>query len=344
MEGDKARALLARPWVQAHLTDARRALVQIDDTLYRIPLTDDNHCVFLGADRRCLIEQHEGLALKPAECQKFPFAPVQLAGGQSHYDTSAACKRVAEQLILAFRPIVPREDEPSALERGELAADEVDVALPDRIAVGMFRHMSQSDYQAWQQTLQAVLSEPDRSTEEALGHAWRQLRQQIGQSDRVPSFLLAHTSPMLAFFLRKPYGTVSWVQLLHGKHYQDLRVFGGFSVPVDKIRHVPWSRVHDAHVNAYLYQLLTRKVLLTRGGSVSSLMGMAMLAVMLIRWHAAVLAALRDETEVLLEDVTVAIRLVERYYTGHQPHFLQWFSSRWRGGLLRRLLLRGWGG
>ena len=52
--------------------------------------------------------------------------------------------------------------------------------------------------------------------------------------------------------------------------------------------------------------------------------------------YSGALAVLEDE--VLMDDahVATAIRLVERYYTGHQPRFFHWFLSHWRGALLGR--------
>src|SRR5690606_6458844 len=139
----------------ARLSEANRELVKVTDALYRLPLTDENVCVFLGDDRRCMVEAHEGLSLKPEECQRFPFAAVRLPDGTAAHDTSASCKRIAETLLLAFQPILPRDaDEGQVLARDEKAGDIE--RLPPRIYRGVFRRATLADYQLYLARLKAI--------------------------------------------------------------------------------------------------------------------------------------------------------------------------------------------
>jgi hypothetical protein len=78
-----------------------------------------------------------------------------------------------------------------------------------------------------------------------------------------------------------------------------------------------------------------------RGQSLLSLWSMAVCAWLLLRWYAIMLTALRfsiqpseASCQVLGPEVSLAIRLVERYYTGHQPRFMQWFCKRFQAELL----------
>src|ERR1043166_7534085 len=83
LEADKARILLDRSWVRERLAATRRALKPMTADLYRISPTDQNMGVFLGEDRRCLVEVREGAALKPKECRRFPFAAVKMPASDS---------------------------------------------------------------------------------------------------------------------------------------------------------------------------------------------------------------------------------------------------------------------
>lgn len=341
IEAEKAKVLLTREWVQERLNETRREVVSVSAKTYRLPLSDENVCVFLGADRRCLIEVNEGLTLKPSECQKFPFASVRLPNGQTKHDTSAACKHIAEKLLLAFQPILPRSEDEQPCEDVE--------SFPKRIHLNLFRTADWSKgSQHWAEALRTIFTNQDCSSEQAVQQAAQLIYNWSQGKNKAPR----QTSIRFAFwftnyFLRKPYGTWSWVSLLRGRQYDDPRLFGS---PVDlhAIKTIPWTHSYDHHVNAFLYNLLNRKRMLARGASLTGLLAMAVVAGLLIRWYATVLASLRIEVsvdepnqpvEIELDDVTRAIRLVERYYTGHQPRFLHWFCNHWRTELLLRLML-----
>jgi hypothetical protein len=64
---------------------------------------------------------------------------------------------------------------------------------------------------------------------------------------------------------------------------------------------------------------------------------MAGVAALLVRWYAKALAALQGAQETSEKDVTTAIRLVERYYTGHQPRFFNFFISRFKSRFILTL-------
>lgn len=335
--GGKARALLERGWVRQRLSAHRRELVKVTDDLYRIPLTDENVCVFLGEDKRCLVEAHEGLALKPDECQRFPFATVRMPDGGFRHDTSASCKRIADKLLLAFQPILPAPDSREA--RLEFLSEPE--AFPKRPWRSWRQRGDWQSYEALLSQWQLLFAESALSPEAALRQAYRLLR-----GSACVEALLSDGKPfpgwLILLFLRKPYGAFSTWQLLRGSAYDDPRVFGpsiDLSACRRGVKTSGWMGELDGHLNAFLFNLLQRKVLISRGQSLQALLAMAAVACVLVRWYAAVLAWLREADCVEREDLTTAIRLVERYYTGHQPRFLEFFRSRWRGALMARLLL-----
>lgn len=396
LEADKARVLLERPWVRERLAATRRTLTPMTTDLYRIPLTDQNTCVFLSDDRRCLVEVHEGAALKPKECRRFPFAAVKMPAydlartdkadktGDIGYETSAACKKISDTLLLAFQPILPKPAESagqepaergmSAPEGNELwqlglevandAAFDLLETLPDRVPVSAFRTASWAAYDAWRKHLRTLFMDPVLSSHAALLKARRLLKHLPGLDSPAGSpalFPQTATSNepdepgggkgwkgttarwITLFFLRKPYRTLTWLRLCQGHFYEDPRIFG---TPVDlrarRAINGNWEERAENRrlLKAFLFSLLGRRLPLTRGQSLASLTAMAACACLLVHWYAVTLAWLRnDDQAVTPTDVSLAIRLVERYYTGHQPRFLGFFSSRWKSGLIERLLL-----
>lgn len=353
IEGEKARQLLSRPWVQNRLQDTHRDLQEISEDLYRIPLTDENTCVFLGEDKRCLIEVHEGLALKPHECKRFPFATVRLPNGELQQDASAACKSIAEKLILAFQPIVPKTaqatllfpEEPAALM--EYAEDQSwleDIGqVPEQIPLSTFRKIPVADYQALTHQWRDWFMDERLDTQTALWNVGRSLRNwpkiisgQFVQLDPNGGFSGIRATLLLLWFLRKPYRTLSFWSLLQGRQYHDPRLFGA-PVSLRTLRTIPWDNRHERHLKAFVYNLLCRMRLISAGGSAQSLFSMAIVATILVQWHAKALTSLQQSGEISEKDVTTAIRLVERYYTGHQPRFFNRFLSSGFSRLIQKV-------
>jgi Fe-S-cluster containining protein len=425
IEGDKARILMQKPWVQERLTHVRRSFVRMSYDLYRIPLSDENVCVFLSEDRRCLVQANEGPALKPLECRRFPFAAIRLpepiAAGQLsaqsttsteriRYETSAACKKISESLLLAFRPVVPTpatyqaallsESLPQANEAiaeslgkssfypAEPASAlspyldyhetfEVLDVLPECLPVGLFqKKISRAGYEAWCVHLRSVFTNPAITPEASLREAARSLKQLARNPQQALLIPLdfawgqfsSHASHwLLLMLLRKPYRTWSLVQLLRGRRYDDPRLFGTsvdlrmpsrFSTSVwtsrenasDQKASIEEDRPEHL-LKAFLFNLLCRRLPLARGISVTGWIAVAVCACLLVRWYAIMLAGLRMSAEELQTfrtealrpetgDVSLAIRLVERYYTGHQPRFLQSLHAGWKSALIYYFFLR----
>jgi hypothetical protein len=336
LEASKALQLLERPWVKERLTNVNRQLVAVDHQLYRIPLTDQNNCVFLATDNRCMIEIHEGARLKPKECQRFPFAEINMPDGATQHESSAACKLISEKLLLAFQPILPKPT--SSLEINPDPSERMN-HFPRQVPLGFYKTISMEAYAAYEDSLYRILTS-DICPETAL----KQIQSTLNpKSRKVPipiqfQYVSLIQRFLTLFFLRKPYRSHSWLDLFLNKTYFDPRIFG-LPIYLGQQRVIPWNSHHNRHLNAFLYGLLQRKWLLANGGSLTSLLAMAAVASLLVQWHAKTLAWLQQSQEISAMDVSTAIRLVERYYTGHQPQFIHFFTSRWKGKLIAKLLL-----
>ncbi len=331
LEGEKAEVLVKRGWVLDRLRETRRSLEAISKEVWRIPLTRENYCVFLAEDKRCLIEHHEGPELKPQHCKNFPFAAISMPDGSLSYDTSAVCTRISEDGLETFLPMVPNP-QMTAIERD---------TLPKRIRVTRFRTWEASQYLDYIEGMTAVFADPEVSWSSALADARIRLR----WPDRVispPAEFCFHPRWerwMPAIFLRKPYNTVSFFAILGEGEYRDTKLFEG-SVPLRGHREIVWAPGGEAEVllKAFLLQLLQRKVLLTFGHSLVSILTMTTVAGFLVRWYARAFALLLGKTGPDRGDVILAIQMVERYYTGHQPRFPEVFRTSPVTGILERVL------
>lgn len=310
IEREKAERILAKLWVQDRLTETHRKLEKLSSEYYRLPLTDENTCVFLAEDKRCLIEVHEGRDTKPEECKRFPFAAVKTESGELSYDASASCKHIAEMLLTAFAPILPQPDSDLGLIPQE---------FPTRIETGYGRRtLSHPEFWHYQQTLTKIFLQ-DISAREALG----QVRQLLGQQS-AESVGDWRQKLLTLYLLRKPYGSWTWMQMLIQQKVVDSRIFGTRIEALNQ----PLQSADDRLLKGFLHNILRRYVLLSHGHSLSNMLGLACAGYTLVQWYA-----------VTLEDTSLAIRIVERYYTGHHPYFLDRFRTTQLGWWCQKMLL-----
>ena len=328
IEKEKADTLLSRPWVQDLLAQWERAIEPVTPTMSRLPLKADQTCVFLSEEKRCLIHQYEGTALKPEECKRFPFAAIVMphdTGGENRiaFDVSASCKTVAESLLSHFLPIVPPSGEnitPEDITFNHLP-------FPHTIPIALYNEQLRK--------IKAVLN-PDISSGqntpsltrlmERLCEIRRTLQSQQMSIKKPFTFKLIFFNILARCWLRLPYGSYSrWSLWVNGK-VQDPKLFGSHSLLVRDIEKIPLDNMSQAtlqQLSGFVYSMLSRKVLLSYGHSLKDLWVLSVISIALTAWYARALAFLQNHPQPDPSDWSLAIRLVERYYSGHQPWFLE---------------------
>lgn len=328
IEAEKAEYLLEQKWVKTHLEKHHRTLIQATKTLYRLPLNDENNCVFLDEDKACLIQKNEGFEKKPQDCMTFPFAGLTLSNGEVVYDTSASCNMVANQLLLAFKTIVPNEGHNPTIH---------DVVFPQKVKARLFKKMSLADYKRYLFQLKQLWQTDGESIETLLKQTQGLINE--GNVPKKATFKISDWKKKLALlvFLRTPYGTMTRWNYLLKNTYDDPRVFG-VSVDLAGLETVVMTDAGNPYIRAFLFNMLSRKALITYGHSLQSILGMATVASILVGWYARVLALIDGRTEATVDDVTLAIRLTERYYSGHQPRFPEFFRMYGQYGIQKFLL------
>ncbi len=337
IEKEKAHRLLEKPWVKTQLKESHRVFEELDDTHYAMPLDDNRVCVFLGEDKKCMIHGHEGEALKPVECIRFPFAAIRMPRLDKdseeetptlRYDVSASCKTVATQLLTQQATIVPNKAFATQFQN-DLAAMVHEEAFPQKIRVGGFKTVALDGYQLYLDELVRIFEDPIGSPELALKRTAQVLQSLPNRpKTQVKSFQFwpfwRHFS--LYWFLRRPYGIMDqWAVLTEGE-YSDPKILGMGGISLKGHRRLKWDE-HQLNplLNGYLHILLQRKALLAFGHSLASVLLIAVSGYFLVQWYARTLALVQEKDEVTEEELTLAIRLTERYYTGHQPYFLEFF-------------------
>lgn len=340
LEGEKATILLERDWVKARMKETNRELVKVTKDLYRIPLTKENICAFLGPDKMCLIEGHEGKELKPDQCLRFPFAALQMPDGEIIYETSSACKTIAEKHMPRFLQSVPSANAPKVEHE----------VLGKRIKRDMLRTIPLDQYFDYIETIRPLFENSDLSVDEALKTVQSHLHQ-IGKKKKRPTTPRMGMRPFTlsaawerwlpVLFLVKPYGTLNTWQLATRGEYADPKIFG-MPVPLQGHDKILWPEESlNPLMKAFLFQILQRKIMLSFGHNLTGQLVMAVVAYALVKWYSKTLALLEGKTAPDINDLTTAIRMTERYYTGHQPRFLEFFRTFPGTPLMERMLLGG---
>lgn len=331
----RAEYLAEQPWFRKRLADYDARLSRGDDDgEWILPLKPDRSCVFLAGDKRCLIEANAGKDWKPLECRRFPFASVRYAG-ETLYDVSAACRTVSGELLGLLAPVVPA---PGTFPDPDAEPQ----TLPESLRFGRFRRVSTRRWLAPAPALRAI-GDSDADplvTLRLINRALPGLLQEKEPLKALPSAAwqrwLWRSLPF--WFARNPYGLWTRWQLLRGRQLDDPLVFGA-TVTLPAPGQAALAPAANRLINAFAVNILQRRVVLAHDMPIANLLLMATIAASLTAWHARILAVQQGLAETGVAETRLAIRLVERYYTGHQPRFL---AEMRRGGwpvALCRLLL-----
>jgi Fe-S-cluster containining protein len=349
IEAQKAETLFQKKWVQKQLADHQLAFEALSPDHYRVPLKSDGYCVFLGEENRCLIEVHEGYEAKPEQCKRFPFARTEMQDSNipdSEHDVvpateaSGFCKAIAEQYWPKGLTVIPGERDRSF--DGEVLPPSINLRKPgfwQKSPAQATRHFFETLEQALQRfetTPVASLGDLEKTLKQ-LAHHW--IYDKSDPTEFTPFSKQTHRL-MTALFLRHPHGWVSAESLWNHRIYLDYKLFG---MPLDLEKHPDVKPPNDPEalqpLQFFFSQFLRRKVPYTYGHTGESMMCAALVSYFMVIWYAKTNAMLQERDQVLSEDVILAIRTTERYYTGHQPEFLDQFRTSLWTPFLRQWLL-----
>lgn len=334
----KADELQQRDWVIERLKHYGLKLRRVDRQTVQLPLKDDEYCVFLDEDRRCLIELHEGRRLKPDDCKRFPFAVGVRVDGFIVTDASAYCKSISERYSLEFLPVIPDDDTTSL-------ASEDHIPLPERVRVRGCRHWGRVEYDRFLTALHELFkhnaSQPWQALKQLQGRlAGRDLGDPVPRTPALDGPRPAAERWLTWLFLRKPFGYYGLWRLLVHNELTD-RAMLPRPVRLRAVESVTWPAGVNPWLAAYAHNVMQRQLLFAKGTaySLNHLLSLACVGSLLVRFYAKAFAWLDSRPLVEPADVTQAVRLVERYYTGHRPLFLSMIRNLPGGGVLHRLVL-----
>lgn len=336
----KTAALLALPWVRARLQQHQAQIQPLDADFDLLPHTAQGYCVFLGDDRRCMIQALAGAALKPDECHRYPFAALRLPDGTLGLDYSLSCKSLSQALAQQQAGVLPAPG---------VSPEPLETAFPARVRVTGIRRVGWQTFQAYREAIAAVCYTPGVSADAALGAITRLMRS-LRDTRPVASPVFPEKSLRVSGvwhtlwvwgYVRRPYGMLSLWAVMRDGAYADPKVLGRQPLSLRGLRHTGWDTATlDPLLTAFLAAFLRRYVLVAYGHSLAAMLLMAVCAMALVRWYARLLALAQDKHCPEPDDVRLAIRVVERYYTGHQPAFPERF--RWLPGKVWLLAAMGY--
>lgn len=343
-EADK---LLQKPWVQGRLEEfGFTEFENYDGEHILLPHKPDKHCVFLE-DNRCLIDKFEGHLAKPIDCRRFPFArPIS---GINKLDTSAACITIARGLLnnqTDWQPANDSKDISGLIEGASKPYGQGSDAFPDRGVHRRHGWLNTFSKERLTATQTTDFFNQRRETFLALPpwQALRWLHQEIKQYDapvKTAAQSCKNNKPPLwkrrlaeSRFLRQPYGWWTKLGILQGDEISDPRVFGRAIIHTPPADVYQWPKPLEAAVTAFAWSIAQRSVPLIYGHSLESMLIAATLATLIAQWYAEVLTYQTDKETakdgtrrngyvIDKDSLILAFRVVERYYTGHQPAFLE---------------------
>ncbi|MDH4378608.1 MAG: YkgJ family cysteine cluster protein [Vampirovibrionales bacterium] len=357
IEPEKAKALKQLDWVierlALHGVDFEPLPKNKYDTRWQVPLTAERRCVFLGDANECLVHHFAGPELKPDECHRYPFSsgfrssglrqgPVMDDPVGLQYDVTASCQSVADGLsegIVNWQPSSIPPPHPLGVD-----------ALPEEWPVVNQKSLPWGERDAWLSSLRPLIKDKSVTAWQLL-QAASQIFHKSPQKSRVNSSFFERL--WLILCLRKPYSLWSVAALLSGKGYVDNKVLGTTPIALASVLSQPVSDTSTA-LKAFVVSILSRRLPYVIGMDAQGLWWLAFSGWVLVRFYARALFLLENNTmnKTMMDNktegkradvdeslVVVAIRLVERYYTGHQPRFVAWVHRRSRASaVLGRLL------
>jgi Putative zinc- or iron-chelating domain len=366
----RANALFALPWVEERLHALGLAFEPLLDWGYYLPLKPDQMCVFWEQNEGCLIHKNVGATAKPLDCQRFPFASFtpETTANTTFTDVSFACSEMVNTHLLQWETPTPSLVESVGLEAVTQSPQSVSPFYPKGVVwqpsvaiwswpFKWFKPLPWAVLDHRLTLMKPAFQDDSISVWGALALAFTVMCSPIYKvwyAEQLLAFSLQFKRRerprqsvlwqlfqrwVLAKFVRMPYGMFDVVRFVFRGRYADDKVLGLASeVPVGAVLGLPSSE--SRYVKAFLFQVLNRRLPLGYGGAWVELWLQACVAWFLVQWYGRILAVMGGQSVVDEPSVKSAIRLVERYYTAHQPRFLSKFEGQWFWLLLFRLFLR----
>ncbi len=330
VNAQQKETLLARPWVQQRLDDYDLALERIDKTHWGLPLKGDGTCVFLDDAQMCQIQQHDGYGAKPPDCKYFPFSKKVAA--VTTIDTSAACQTVAGGLLNGIHHWQANNAESLNPEAAQ---------LPKTIPTGYGKRLNHAEYTDWISAIRRHWT-AEQGDVVSPTQALRWCQQALATNN--PHYPISNIAdkPLNSFvarliptvFGRAPYGVWTRYGVWKNDDVCDPRIFGRQGVSLTGLEQIAWptsteSPTLNRAVCHFLFTLMQRKMPIVYGHSLQSQLLLCTVSLGLVQWYAKIFALMASQTagvapqqaRVTSDDVVLAFRVVERYYTGHQPVF-----------------------
>lgn len=299
-------------------------------------------CVFMDPnDNLCRIHRDIGPDFKPLECHRFPFAFAKDKSGGLYYDTSFYCKAIANNHGNSISQSITPEflsmfdffefpDEVLFSPKIKVsAAFEEEFRL--LLATELYKHCSKLSIDEWKYqfykgyktlcTVEKDLKQKKEVNLKSLQNVFE--NQNISPKQIIKKFKLAN-----AFFLRKKQLFPDVIKLYRQRgdllesiiaEPLDLNKVSKINIPEDKIIEELFLR--------YFLDVMQRKVLLAHGHSIIGIYIAMMILYNITLWYSQALARANEKSSVEYFHAELAVRITERYYSGHNLKFMELFRN-----------------
>lgn len=320
------------------LKDNKKIFKKFQDE-YHLPKTN-GICIFQEKESGfCLIQKHLEEANKPLECKRFPFAFMKDLNDTIHFDTSFYCKA-----------ILSNEGDLLDAEMIQSLSKEFDYfRIPEKVLLTPYKEIPFE-----QATCLASLIRE---------YFYEQLKKSTIQNGYIPlvSFYLSFCKTKKNFQIKDLDDCLTGIPLPI-KRIQDInsridlvvKFFikkesflldtikylcnaGRIKEPVTNeiinLEHLKLLPVEDHENIIYLYcryilDILDRKALLAHRHNIESLLLATIFTYKLVYLYSNILAYLDNSKSIDLFHIELAIRIVERYYIGHNVRFMEIFRKK----------------
>lgn len=296
-------------------------------------------CVFLASNKNlCLLQQNNGIDYKPLECQRFPFAFARDKNGEIYFDTSFFCKAI----IKNEGEIISESLKKECLNNFDF------FEFPEHIFLSFDKMVTIDEFQDIRKQINKYLFEHCISTNienwpEFFLNTHNYIEKFSPKSD-IESQKIKKSNYknklLTSIFLRKNNIAPDFFKILLG--------IGRLKEPIIA-EPINLSQLNDIKVPdeqeikelllRYLLDITQRNILHAHKHTFAGIILISLFAYHFTLWYSRALARVQSKNEVELFHLELAIRIMERYYIGHNVRFLENFRSKPKQYLIKLLVL-----
>lgn len=340
VEDDLYTSLNKIDWVKNILKDTNTDFECLNDQRF-LPKSE-GICVFLDkTDNCCLLHKKLGPNQKPIECNRFPFAFARDKEGNIYVDTSFYCKAISENIGPKVNDLINEEyiagfdvfEISDVVAYSPVVEVNLNIAIEIRQAISKYLydqciHLSIEDWVNPFISVFQLLIDIEGQIKKKQEIDIEQFIQKAGSKTFDQRMLMFKQKILTAFLLRK-YSILPDVGklLFNCSKFKEPIVVE--EIDLKQYKCVTFASDIDSKslLLKYLLDINQRTILLGHGHCLVGIYIEMFVAYCLLKWYMKALAIVDQSNISEGFHIKLAIRIVERYYIGHNVRFLELFRK-----------------